>query len=503
MELLHQALLLVLLLLSLFGAKYLLDRQESVTAAAREGHTGEDRTDEAQTAGGADGSRNSVQEEPETAAETPMPDAAEEEMPAEEASAGSPDEEADSAQDAAEEKIRVLLMTSGYSGYYHDSVTLSCTGAWYREGQEEALAAGSEAVLTPESLPQTGDSATFYPGDDGGLISVSSIERDCGTPSYPGTLTVYREEEGLLLVNELPVEEYLRYVVPSEMPASYEMEALKAQAVCARTYACRQIAGARMESYHADVDDSVSYQVYHNLDAQQNTDFAVLATRGKVLTSGGEPISAYFFSTSCGHTSTDDVWNDEQTESYLKSVYLDDGEQKSLESEEVFAAFIQNGDTETYDSREPWYRWEVTLPLPHLNTCFSPYGIGDITGLEVLKRGEGGAVEQLEVTGTKGKTVLENEYTIRETLLAKGYEITRADGSAVDSMSLLPSAYFICTPVEEDGSVTGYRFQGGGYGHGVGMSQNGANQMAKEGKSWKEILNFFYQDISIDDISDI
>ena len=108
---------------------------------------------------------------------------------------------------------------------------------------------------------------------------------------------------------------------------------------------------------------------------------------------------------------------------------------------------------------------------------------------------------QLEVTGTKGKTVLENEYTIRETLSAKGYTITRKDGSTVDSMTLLPSAYFICTPVEENGTVSGYRFQGGGYGHGVGMSQNGANQMAKEGKSWKEILNFFYQNISIDDRS--
>ena len=68
-------------------------------------------------------------------------------------------------------------------------------------------------------------------------------------------------------------------------------------------------------------------------------------------------------------------------------------------------------------------------------------------------------------------------------------------------MALLPSAYFICSPAEENGAVSGYLFQGGGYGHGVGMSQNGANQMAKEGQNWKEILNFFYQDISIDDMS--
>ncbi len=462
----------VLLFLALFGVKYLLDRQESVPAAAQKAQTEETQ----ESASGKD----------EEAKETPTPEVT---------AAAQPESE----DGTHEERIRVLLMTSGYSGYYHDSVTLSCDQNWYRAGQEAALAAGSEAVLTPEDL-QIGESASFYP-EDGGMVTVSSITRDCGTPSYPGTLTIYREEEGLLLVNELPLEEYLRYVVPSEMPASYEMEALKAQAVCARTYACRQMAGGGMEAYHADVDDSVSYQVYHNLDVQQNSDFAVLATKGQVITSGGELISAYFFSTSCGHTSTDDVWNKEQTESYLKSVYLDSEEQKSLESEEVFASFITSSDSKTYDSQEPWYRWRVTLPLDYLNGRFSSYGIGEITGIQVLKRGEGGAVAQLEVTGTAGKTVLENEYTIRETLSAKGYPITRSDGSEVDSMNLLPSAYFICSPVEENGAVSGYLFQGGGYGHGVGMSQNGANQMAKEGKNWKEILNFFYQDISIDDMS--
>ncbi len=487
-ELLHQALLLVLLLLALFSVKYLLDRQESVTAAAQKEQP--EDTGESETSGeqikeqGTDSAEQAQGESSTDAGETPKDDGTA--------------EAASSQEQGEDENIRVLLMTSGYSGYYHDSVTLQCAQNWYKAGQEAALAAGSQAVLTTEDL-QIGESACFYPENSGGTITVASITRDCGMPSYPGTLTVYREEQGLILVNELPLEEYLRYVVPSEMPASYEMEALKAQAVCARTYACRQMAGDSMEPYHADVDDSVSYQVYHNLDAQQNTDFAVLATKGKVLTSDGEPISAYFFSTSCGHTSTDDVWNAEQTESYLKSVYLDSDERKSLDSEEVFAAFITSSDTETYDSQEPWYRWEVTLPLDYLNGQFSSYGIGDITGIQVAERGEGGAVAQLEVTGTKGKTVLENEYTIRETLSAKGYTITRKDGSTVDSMTLLPSAYFICTPVEENGTVSGYRFQGGGYGHGVGMSQNGANQMAKEGKSWKEILNFFYQNISIDD----
>ena len=72
---------------------------------------------------------------------------------------------------------------------------------------------------------------------------------------YPGSFVIYKSEEGLLVVNELDLEMYLRYVVPSEMPSSYEKEALKAQAVCARTYACARIV-KNVENYHADVDDS-------------------------------------------------------------------------------------------------------------------------------------------------------------------------------------------------------------------------------------------------------
>ncbi len=74
---------------------------------------------------------------------------------------------------------------------------------------------------------------------------------------------------------------YLRYVVPSEMPSSYEKEALKAQAVCARTYACARIREKTWENYHADVDDSVESQVYHNMEAQPETDAAVAETEGK------------------------------------------------------------------------------------------------------------------------------------------------------------------------------------------------------------------------------
>ena len=93
-----------------------------------------------------------------------------------------------------------------------------------------------------------------------------------------------------------------------------------AQAVCARTYAWKQMQGEGVSGYPADVDDSVSYQVYGNIQPQESTSEAVEETKGLILTREGEPIEAYYFSTSAGATSTDEIWGAEEAAPYLKSV---------------------------------------------------------------------------------------------------------------------------------------------------------------------------------------
>ena len=106
------------------------------------------------------------------------------------------------------------------------------------------------------------------------------VKRGHGTPVYEGTMEVWPAEEGFYLVNELPFETYLKYVVPSEMPSGYAKEALKAQAVCARTYACKQLQSYDFPECRAHVDDSVSYQVYNNTGAAESTSQAVDETVG-------------------------------------------------------------------------------------------------------------------------------------------------------------------------------------------------------------------------------
>lgn len=399
------------------------------------------------------------------------------------------------------QNIRVLITDSQQKGYYHEKIMLKSSGTLYLEGWEQQYRPGEELLLEPENEFLKNGSCHVYTENAGDKIAVNSIRRAYGAPEYEGSFYVQKTDKGLCLINELDLESYLKYVVPSEMPSSYETEALKAQAVCARTYALRQMRENRLEEYGANVDDTVSFQVYNNQISTSETDAAVKETSGQIMTVGEEPIEAYFFSTSCGHTSTDAVWNGKTAESYLQSIYLGEKIDKSLEAEAVFAAFIENPKEESYDFGEPWYRWQVELPLEYLNGRIAPLKIGTLKEIAVKKRRESGIVSKLLLRGSEGEKVLENEYQIRELLQVKGFKVMRNDGSVTERMTMLPSAYFICREVtDESGHVSAYRFIGGGYGHGVGLSQNAANHMAEEGKTWKEILCFFYKDIEVTQI---
>lgn len=121
-----------------------------------------------------------------------------------------------------------------------------------------------------------------------------------------------------MLINELPLEEYLYSVVPSEMPASYPQEALKAQAICARTYAYTHMQRAGYEALGAHVDDSSSYQVYNNILEQEEATAAVKATYGQLLVreDGVTPAETYYYSTSWGYGSDAHVWKTSAADSY-------------------------------------------------------------------------------------------------------------------------------------------------------------------------------------------
>ena len=331
---------------------------------------------------------------------------------------------------AADQVIRVLLTTTDFNSRYHQEITVSYDG--------------KEITYTAEEVKKQGDKVRIPAQKDG--IRILSIQRQSGTPVYDGSIEIIPKAEGLIIVNELFLEKYLTRVVPSEMPATYEKEALKAQAVCARTYAWKQIQEQRLHELEADVDDTVNFQVYGNMEPQK---------------------------AATGVTSTDEIWGSDEAAPYLRSVPC------------------------KFDEEEPWSSWIVELPWKMLEDRIREKGEGTVLrSVTVTRRSESGAATALEAVSDKDSCIIENEYEIRKFLAPVNCMITEKDGTETAGGSLLPSAYFELERTQ-NGNL---QVRGKGYGHGVGMSQTGADKMAEQGYDYREILDYFFRNITVENL---
>lgn len=406
-------------------------------------------------------------------------------------------------QDFQAEKIRVLLMTDKFAGLLHEQASVTCDGAFTLSwGEETAQCQPGEVVtLAPGDERLSQGRLTIAPAEEGHTLTLLSLSRNYGSPSYPGTLEIAQEEGGLAIVNEAYLEDYLYRVVPSEMPASYPVEALKAQAVCARSYACRQIKSNSYSQYGAHVDDSTKFQVYNNIEPQEKATRAVNDTYGQVAYYDGEVIMAYYFSTSCGHTSDLGVWGGSLAECpYVAGRYLTlQVKGGDLRNEEEFSAFIKDKEYDTFEKNMPWYRWETVLPASLMDQEFPE--LGGVTDIRVTQRGEGGVADQVVITGTAGEKVLHYQDEVRQVLGCPELTITKKDGTTATGWKSLPSGYIAIEPEQTESGETAFHIYGGGYGHGAGMSQTAAKVMADMGMDYETILKFFYQGIEVREIA--
>lgn len=405
-------------------------------------------------------------------------------------------------QDFQAEKIRVLLMTDKFASLLHQQASVTCDGAFTLSwGEETAQCQPGEVVtLGPGDERLSQGRLTIAPEEEGHTLTLLSLSRNYGSPSYPGTLEISQEDEGLAIVNEAYLEEYLYRVVPSEMPASYPVEALKAQAVCARSYACRQIKSNSYSQYGAHVDDSTKFQVYNNIEPQEKATKAVNDTYGQVAYYNGEVIMAYYFSTSCGHTSDLGVWGGSLAECpYAAGRYLTlQVKGGDLRNEEEFSAFIKDKEYDTFEKNMPWYRWETVLPAALMEQEFPE--LGRVTDIRVTQRGEGGVADQVVITGTDGEKVLHYQDEVRQALGCPELTITKKDGTTATGWKSLPSGYIAIEQEQTESGELAFHIYGGGYGHGAGMSQTAAKVMADMGMDYETILKFFYQGIEVAEI---
>lgn len=434
-------------------------------------------------------------------------------------------------QPADIQNIRVLLLAEDGTNYRSEVYVKSDAGVKVRCGEkEEVLAAGTLISAGTYLAGQTDGTLVVRPEQENGLIFLCDAAGNAVSNGYPGAIEVRSYAEGYTVVNDVPFETYLCAVVPSEMPSSYAPEALKAQAVCARSYAYIQLLRADLAEYGAHINDSTSYQVYNKTAATEAAKQAVYGTAGKLLLYEGKPVEAYYFSTSMGYTDTAEVWNvaDMAPYGYLKSACLNrDGAGVDLSDEETFRSYIRQK-AEGYDSDVKYYRWFATADyrektqeinqillarkaaVPGNIRCFAAgedaeepevtaqtlEGYGRLVGISVQERSRAGAILTLALQYEKGSVLVKNEYNIRKVLGAGVGKMVYADSTESTGVTMLPSA-FCSIAVQEDGTAV---LSGGGYGHGLGMSQNGANGMAKAGMNYEEILQYFYQNITIGSI---
>ena len=424
------------------------------------------------------------------------------------------------------EYIRVAIQQSDYRGLYHKEVVLQSSEelmlSYLENGErkEEPLSAGKKLVLTQDTDYLKEGMLKVVNPTNSGRTDLLSVHRNQGIPSYRGNFEIHKTEEGLLLINELLLEEYLYAVVPSEMPSTYPSESLKAQAVCARTYSYGYLEHAGLPALGAHVDDSVNYQVYNNIMEKKSSTDAVRQTEGEMLLQDGKPITAYYYSTSCGYGTDDRIWKEEGEGAapYLRSVHIAQDEnnesqeiseqtdttqtdelQKKSEQEEVLREYLTTVHEEDYEKEEPWYRWSYTvqdLDIDLLKKKLQERGISftdfkKVKDMEIIRRAAGGSARTLVISTDQGELQVEGEYEIRYVLNQEG-EVIRQDDSAYTLSTILPSAYFVMDLQKGKKGITGYTLSGGGFGHGVGMSQNAAKAMAQSGRTYEEILAMFY-----------
>jgi stage II sporulation protein D len=292
----------------------------------------------------------------------------------------------------------------------------------------------------------------FMPEQVAGTILIESWESPLVVDNEPyrGSIELHNILGKIHVINVLKIHEYLYGVVPCEIISSWGIEALKAQAVAARTYTYHNLLSKPKSIF--DLDATTNFQLYKGISVEkESTNRAVDETSGKIAVYNGKPVIAFFHSTCGGRTSDDKyVWNGDGQE-YLKSVKCD------------------------FCKDSPYYNWEEKISLYDIRECLkSKYGsVGEITGISFQRK----------------------DTRVVSAIIRHKNGIIKLSGNEL--RLLLPekkikSMFFTAEKIK-DGLV----LNGHGWGHGVGMCQWGARGMAGQGAGYKEILKYYYKGISI------
>lgn len=369
----------------------------------------------------------------------------------------------------------------------------------------------------------------------GEALSIQSIKKGSPAfnPTYSGVLEFNNLDTGMTVINEVNLEDYLKKVVPSEMPSTGGLEALKCQAIAARTYAISDMINNRFADQGFYVDDSTRSQVYNNYPMQALSTKAVNDTKGIIMTYEGSPIDAKYYSTSAG-TGEDykNIWfksdgSSENRPYLLANNYLEP--KKELpKSEAAWLNFYKDTTLKAIDSDYPYFRWSIEFSeagitnmlnktLKNLYSGNSSKSfvtvyqnlkevknlpkLNKLQDIKVLKRGTGGIAMEVSyifdnaTVNVKGDSYIRGSIKCNQDYTNEQTTLLRYKGSPQTTLGSLPSSFFSVEKMDEK-----FTFYGGGFGHGAGMSQFGAIELSKAGVKYEDILNTYYKNISLDKI---
>jgi len=322
-----------------------------------------------------------------------------------------------------------------------------------KSGTLERWPAKSRHFTVSKGILRIGEKAVsgswrLSPADAGATITV-------GNYFYRGTIIIKPTGDGkLTVINECDIDDYLKGVLPREAVPTWHEEALKAQAVASRTYLASHL--ARHTEHGYDLCSDVHCQVYGGATKEHpRCNAAVDATKGQILIFDGKPIGAFFSANCGGFTEGIQVVWGTPDRPYLRSRRC------------------------TWGTEARWYEWRLTTNNTEMMNALRAKGLvkgNELRSISVTKKGPSGRAATMAVLTDAGTfTMLGNDFRIalhpekiRSTLFTK---IAKLQG--------------------------GYLFTGRGWGHGVGMCQWGAKGQAEQGKEYREILAYYYQETNL------
>ena len=348
--------------------------------------------------------------------------------------------------------LTIPAVGEGSSLQHHEMIRVAL-----QKGVESVRLEGNGVLAADENGTQLRDNSPFYVtrARDGLTVNGKLLHRLTATAplfmvvngkKYRGIVEISPADKGVLVVNELPVEDYLVGLINCEISSQWPMEAIKAQAVIARSYAVYQKEARKNATYH--LESTVIDQVYEGCEIEDSRAArGVRETAGEVLTYGNKVIQAFYHSNCGGHTeASENVWGFPLP--YLKGVDC------------------------VYCLMTPSARWEQALSLKRIESLLksSGYQVNGLRDIRAGKKNRSGRVVDLTLYSAGGSLTI-SAVNLRKAI---GYSVIRSTNFEVRTTG--DDAFF----------------SGIGFGHGVGLCQWGAKQRAGNGFDYREILSYYY-----------